>query len=160
MAIKVRLKLRDISKRTRRDDLLERNEVRIPSSVLVNSELLARLLRNVAELICFLSSRNERLLNDDVLARLQSGFAHVEVSLRDAGDDKDVYGGILQGFVDATVGFGAGVVFLCVVVGFGRALDDAVELVDVWESPDERDVEDFGALEVLALNGRKTTRYC
>jgi len=81
-----------------------------------------------------------------VLACLQSGFAHVEVGFGDAGDDDDVYVGILQGFVDAAVGFGTGVVFLCVVVGLGRALDDAVELVDFWESSDERDVEDFGAV--------------
>lgn len=105
-------------------------------------------------------SGNEWLFDDDVLARLQSGLAHVEVGLGDAGDDDDVYVAILECLVDAAVSFGAGIVFLCVVVGFGRALDDAVELVDVWESPDERDVEDFGALEVLALNGRKTTRYC
>jgi hypothetical protein len=82
------------------------------------------------------------------------------VGLGDAGDDDDVYGGILEGFVDAAVGFGAGVVFLCVVVGFGRALDDAVDFVDVWEGSDEGDVEDFGAFKVLDLNGWKTIRYC
>ena len=68
------------------------------------------------------------------------------MGLGNTGDDYDVYFAILQCLVDAAVGFGAGVVFLCIVVGLGRALDDAVDLVDVWESSDERDVEDFGAV--------------
>jgi hypothetical protein len=55
------------------------------------------------------------------------------VGFGDAGDDYDVYIGVLQGFVDAAVGFGAGVVLLCVVGGFGRALDDSVDLVDGGE---------------------------
>jgi hypothetical protein len=68
------------------------------------------------------------------------------VGLGDTGDDYHVYVGILEGLVDAAVGFGAGVVFLCVVVGLRRALDDAVDFVDVWEGSDEGDVEDFGAV--------------
>ena len=63
----------------------------------------------------------------------------------DAGDDYHVYVAILECLVDAAVGFGAGVVFLSIVVRLGGALDDAVDPVDVWESSDERDVEDFGA---------------
>jgi len=77
------------------------------------------------------------------------------VGFGDAGDDDDVYGGVLQGLVDAAVGFGAGVVFLGVVVGFGRALDDAVELVNVWESSDERDVEDFSAVGGVSFRWTK-----
>ena len=74
------------------------------------------------------------------------------MGLGDTGDDDDVYVAILECFVDAAVGFGTRVVFLCVVVGLGRALDDAMELVDFWKSTDERDVEDFGAVDgVLAV---------
>ena len=67
------------------------------------------------------------------------------MGLRNAGDDYHVYFGILQGLVDAAVGFGAWVVFLGIVVGFGGALDDAVQFVDVGKGADERDVENFGA---------------
>lgn len=67
------------------------------------------------------------------------------MGLGDAGDDDHVYFAILQCLVDAAVGFGAGVIFLSIVVRLRRTLDDAVDLVDVWESSDERDVENFGA---------------
>jgi hypothetical protein len=58
------------------------------------------------------------------------------VSFGDAGDDYDVYGGVLQGFVDAAVGFCAGVVVLCVVGGFRGALDDSMDFVDGGEGED------------------------
>jgi hypothetical protein len=67
------------------------------------------------------------------------------VGFGDAGDDDDVYGGVCEGFVDVAVGFGARVVFFGIVVWFRGALDDAVEVVEVGESEDEGDVEDFGA---------------
>lgn len=82
------------------------------------------------------------------------------MGLGDAGDDDHVYFAILQCLVDAAVGFGAGVIFLSIVIRLGRTLDDAVDLVDVWEGSDERDVENFGAVEVLNLNGRQTLRSC
>jgi len=46
------------------------------------------------------------------------------------------------------VGPRAGMVFGGVIVGFGGALDDAVDFVEIWEGEDEGDVEDFGAVEV------------
>jgi hypothetical protein len=133
VAIEVRFEFCQLSERARINDLLERDEIRIPASVLVNGEFLAGLFGDFAELACFSSCRDERLLDDDVLAGFESGLAHAIVGFGDAGDDYDVYIGVLQGFVDAAVGFGAGVVLLCVVGGFGRALDDSVDLVDGGE---------------------------
>ena len=76
---------------------------------------------------------------------MKGGFAHFVVRVWDAGDDYEIYGWVLQGFINAAVGFGAWVVFLGIVVGFGGALDDAVQFVDVGKGADERDVENFGA---------------
>jgi hypothetical protein len=50
------------------------------------------------------------------------------------------------------------VVFLCVVVGFGGALDDAVDFVDVWEGEDEGDVEDFGAGDGVSFRWTKSNK--
>jgi len=73
------------------------------------------------------------------------------MGLRNAGDDDHVYVGVLQRLVDAAVGFGARVVLLGIVVRLGRALDDAVNLVDIWKSSNERDVEDFGTFDSVSI---------
>jgi hypothetical protein len=133
VAIEVRFEFRQLSERARINNLLERNEIGIPASVLVDGKFLASLLGNFAELARFSSCRDERLLDDDVLAGFEGGLAHVIVGFGNAGDDHNVYIRVLQGFVDAAVGFGAGVVLLCVVGGFGRALNDSVDFVDRGE---------------------------
>ena len=117
MAIEVSLELGDFTQRSRRDDLFESDKVRVPAAVLVHGQLLAALLRDLAQFICFCGGGHERLLHDDVLAGLQGGFAHAKVRLGDAGDDYDFYAVIFEGLVDVSVGFGARVVLFCVVVG-------------------------------------------
>lgn len=145
VAVEMRFELRDVAQRTGGDDLLERHEVGVPAAILVDGEFLAGFLLDLHEFFGFSGGGDEGLFDDDVLACFQGGFAHVEVCFGDAGDDDEVDIFIGEGFVDAAVGFGAWVVLLGVVGGFGRALDDAVEFVDVWEGQDEWYVEDFGA---------------
>jgi hypothetical protein len=146
VAIEVRFEFRDVAQLTRRKNRLEGDEIRVPATVLVHGQFLARLRGEGAEFGGFRGGGDEGLLDDDVFAGLQGGLDHGVVRPGDAGDDDDVYAFVGEGLVDVAVGLCAGVVGFGVVVWFRGALDDGVEFVEGWEGEDEGDVEDFGAV--------------
>lgn len=72
------------------DQLLDRQEIRVPSSILVYADKLPRLLGDVDELLGFRGGWDEGFLDDNVLAGLESGFGEDEVGIGRSCDYNDI----------------------------------------------------------------------
>jgi len=128
VTVKVRLELGNIAQRAFGHDFAQSQEIRVPSTVLIDSQQLPAPLRDVRELVGLLGSRHERLFHDHVLARFEGIFAHAVVSFRYARDDHDVHILVVVDFVHGSPAFGSGMVFRSIIVVFRRSLQDPVEL--------------------------------
>ena len=85
-----------------------------------------------------------------MLSSLQCQFAQVKVRVWGGGDDDDIDRGVLQQVFGRAIGLDSGVIFLGIVVGFGSALHDSIQL-EFRNLRDEGDVKDLCA-EAVADN--------
>lgn len=143
VAVKVRVELDDAAERALLDEVLGQQEIGVPAAVLVHADELARLARDVGQLLGLGGGGHKGLLGEHVLAGLEGALGQVEVVVGRGGDDDDVDFGV------GDEGEGVCVVLEGWVVGGGRvgwlggALDDGVE-GEGGGCGDEGDVEDFG----------------
>lgn len=114
----------------------EREEVGVPSSVLIHRQQSFMLLCNLDQLLGFFGCGCEGLFDDDMFALLQCQFAQFEMTSWDRGDDYHVDGWILDHFFAGVVGFDCRVVLLGVIVGGGVPLDYRVE-GEGWDGCDQ-----------------------
>ncbi|KAI6771054.1 hypothetical protein HG531_009909 [Fusarium graminearum] len=108
VTVKVVVKLEDTAQCTLRDELLEGDKVRVPSSVLVNDEELAVLLGNLDELVGLGRGGNKRLLSQDMLSGLESSLCEFKVVVGRSTDDDQV-----------DIGVGKELLIVCVVLDVG-----------------------------------------
>ena len=100
MTVEVRLKLSDVAQGAVSNDLSQGQEVRIPSTILVDCEQFPSASGYLNQLSSLCSGRDERLLHDNVFAGLKCCLAHFEMGFGNTGDDDNVDGRIPIDVID------------------------------------------------------------
>ena len=120
----------------------KRQEIRVPSPVLVHANQPFRPSADIDELLGFCGGGDEGLFDEDVFSGVEGRGAEGEVGVGGSGDDYEVYFVICEHFFRGMVDLGIWVVFRGRVRRCRRALHDGVE-GHGGGGEDEGDVEDF-----------------
>ena len=143
VSVKVSVEFNDSAQSALFEEVFDRQEIRVPSSVLVHTDQSLLLLGNLNQLLRLRTGGDERLLGQNMLAGFQAGLGELKVVVWWCGDDHDVDFGVSKEVLVVVVVLEVRVVCWCRVAFLGTTLNNAVKF-ESRSKFDEGNVKNFG----------------